>query len=788
MRAQLARHARRLLVQHARSPSCAVYSAPLRRRCLPRPIHHSESRRTFFDNLFQKAPREVRQPEFEPGWMNIMVWRSRMLDNLRPPPTPELVQAWKAFFEGKLSSRMPLNGSQAMQCHRLLDYLLKQDNEPTQSKLEAQHFNIAFTALETLRPRERTQNHLDLVKRLYTALSSGELPPPESDSPMWVRFVSTLSIYGGSKEALEILHDHWEDVIKYGVGKQKSKKPLLSVAEGFAREGREQDLVELANYAEKNGIPYKADLQAVLVTFFAERSQVAETKYWFEKPTATGRRSARVYPLIASFAARNGLKDWAVPFFLELGDMKLSKGHWDSLLQAILIIGKGLKHVEAMMSHMADSSGDIEANTVTINGLLRAAVDMKDPLLAEDILSLAEKRGIQLDGETQLTLMKMRLQASYLPGVHAAYKRVAHLEPWQRKPDLWWEFSQLLNQYLCALCSQKIPDFKLIGEVIELAEENQVHLEPETVASLCIRFLENEQQFDVMDVLSVHAFQFSAAEREVIQDAFVKFCLDHETSTSRAWSGYQLLRQFFQDLSFEHRVKLMEVFFERKRPDMAAHIFGHMRQHRNSDYHPKRETYIACFEGFARYPDAESLEIVYNMLKMDTIVEPNTKLYTSLILAHTACDKPLQAMDLWHEITTSREGPSYASLEAIFWALEHTPRGSRTADNIWKRIQKMDVDIPPQVYNAYVGAIAGSAEEEKLKDTIMRMAAVTESGPNAMTLGVAFNALPGQKLQANFKGWAKMRYPDAWAELEKKGTRMNSDSLCQFKLNRIFKA
>lgn len=55
-------------------------------------------------------------------------------------------------------------------------------------------------------------------------------------------------------------------------------------------------------------------------------------------------------------------------------------------------------------------------------------------------------------------------------------------------------------------------------------------------------------------------------------------------------------------------------------------------------------------------------------------------------------------------------------------------------------------------------------------------------------LGVAYNALPGQELQSRFQSWAKMRYPEVWTELEKKGKRMTEDLLCKFKLNRVFKA
>ncbi|KAH7193575.1 uncharacterized protein B0J16DRAFT_369670 [Fusarium flagelliforme] len=791
MRAQLARHARRVLIQQGRSPSCAVYSTPLRRTRLPRTINNGYSRRYFLEALFAKAPREIRQPEFEPGWQKIMVWRSRMLDNLRPPPTEELVQAWRSFFEGKSSSRRSLNGTQAMQCRRLLEYLVKERKFPIQTKIEVTDLTKALNVLSTLRPRERTSEHLMLANGLWDAIHNPVMheKPWTTRGGLWCTYINVLCLYGGSKEALQMIYDKRDEAMKHC--EKKTKNPILWMCQGLAQEGHGEDLVAFVEWATKNGYPFETHIQRVLVSFFAQRDQIQETQYWFDKPLESGTRHNHIIPLVAHFAARNNLQDWAIPYFLEIGERlseKPDKHYWDSLLQAILIIGKGLPEVEQMMTRMESSHESFKPNTATINNLLRAGLELKDMLLVEEILSLGTDKGIPLDGESHLILMEMRLQAGYIPGVQAAYKKVTHYEPWHVKPDLWWDFSQLVNEFVMTLTSQSTPNFKLIGDIIETCEENQILLEPGTVAALCIRFLENEQHYEVMDILSVHAFQFSAAERETIQEAFTNFCADLKTSTSRAWNGYQILRQFFQDLSFEHRVLLMEAFFDRNRPDMAAHVFGHMRQHRNNDYHPKRETYITFFERFSRCPDDESLEIVHNMLKMDTTVVPNTKLYTSLMLAYASCGKTSQAMDFWQSITASAEGPSYASLEAVFWALERTPRGSIQAHLIWKRIESMEIDVPASVYNAYVGAVAGSGELEKVQDMLIRMSVVTGGEPDAMSLGIAFNALPGQQPQADFKAWAQGRYSEAWASLESKGKRLNRDSLCQYKLNRIMRA
>lgn len=660
-----------------------------------------------------------------------------MLDNLRPPPREELVEAWRAFFQAKSNTRVPLNSTQAIQCCRLLEYLLHPaegsatSSKPGKSQLEYKDIMFASKILRILQPREKTANHLELAKALYSAVTSdkpdGQLTGPYQQQ--WGYYIKTLCLYGGSKSALQMLYADWDAVLHL----TKFEIYLVNaVMQGLAKEGCEEDLVKLVEFADQNGIPYDRAFQLIITEFFTERDRIPETKHWFTKETASNSRLPDIYRIIASFAARNDLQDWAVPFFLSLSDSKPDKLYWDSLLQAILLVGKGLKEVEMMMSHMANSKGPVKPNTTTINGLLRVAVELKDPLLAEEILSLATDRGLKPDGETYMILVDLRLGAGYLPGVHAAMKKVKHSEPWQQRPQLWPTYVQLVNRYLSAVSAQKQPDFKLITGVLEMAEEESLFLYPETVASISTRLLENEQHFDVMDILSVYAFQYSAPEREIVQDAFIKFCLT-EASTSRAWGCYQILRQLFQDLSFDHRVQLMKTFLDRKRPDMASHVFGHMRQHRNSTYHPKLETYITFFEGLGRSPDQEALEMVYNMLKMDTVVQPNTKLYTSLIIAHAACDKPVQALDFWNEITTSREGPSYASLEAIFWALERKPGGSKMARKVWKRIEKMDIEIPPAVYNAYIGAMAGSGEEQEVQNIIMRMRPVVECDPDAMT-------------------------------------------------------
>ncbi|PHH84003.1 hypothetical protein CDD83_2656 [Cordyceps sp. RAO-2017] len=796
MRPTLARHGRRLLLaSHARAPSCASYANPARRRPAPRPpAGRRTSERTFFQSLFKPPPRQVRQPEYEPGWMQIMVWRSNMLDQVRPPRRKELVDAWKRLMQSKLKRRIPLNSTQALQCRRLLDYLAEPSSRagPTRP-LDACDIAVVRRVLLELEPMERSRHHVDLAKTMHAVLSSGNCSGKAYDQEqLWSHLVQCLSHYGASLEALQMLYSRWHEP-KYAQYLRNQDSLVEVVARGLAREGREKELVQLVNYALSHGVRYNRGIQAAIVIFFAQRDRVPETQRWLAKPIGRAHSLEEVYRAVASFAVRNDLRTWARQLFIELGQSRPNKRRWDVLLQAILIINKDVNGVGSLMSHMVCRSSDVKLlppNIQTFNGLLEVAVETRDAGMAEEIMALSAAKGVAPNGETWLLLLELQLARGDLAGAQVAYDKVQYSEVWRNEsqPALFEKYRQLLNRYMLLLCREAQPDPKAIRALLDAADEYQVLLDPETAALLCRTFLQLERPFDVIEVLSANAFLFSEAQREVVQDTFIDFCLDATTSTRRAWDAYQLMIQFFQDTNLERRTRLMEAFFDRKRSDMASHVFGHMRQHRSKDLHPKMDTYIRCLEGFARHPDREGLCMVHNMLKTDTTMQVTTKLYTAMMLAYTACDMAPTALEFWNDITQSRQGPSVASLEAVFWALERMSGGAKKAREVWDKIEKMDLEVPPAVYVAYVGAVAGSGIVDDVRSLIMNMASVVGSKPDAVALGVAHNALPGQKLQEEFREWAKEAFPDAWAELSKLGRRINEYQLCRFKIKRVMKA
>lgn len=683
-------------------------------------------------------------PEYEEGWLTIMTWRSRMLDNLQPPSRKVLVNAWRSLMESKLRHKQPLNTTQALQCRRLLEYLIDPDL-PKQNggQLRVQDLANARKILLDNEPIEREKEHRELARSIHVAFSSEEVLGKCNAAREWSHLMTILSRFGDARGVLQEVYAKWSDPAysSYVTGRwdgpnKPQHRVLDAVLQGLASEGAEEELIELVNFALKDGVPYNATIHGTLTTFFATRDRVSETKEWFSKPIEPRPEGLLpTYHAVASFARRNSLQDWALPFFQDLVHAKPSKQRWDALLQSMLLVGIPLSEVHGMMLHMVDPNGPVQPDVETINLLLKVAVETVDRDLAKNIIAIADEMDITPNEYTHLVLLGLHLASGAVSDAAAAFQAFQDEGSLRRdaSDSIWGEYTNLMNRYLQTLSAMRPPDFEFILKLLSTIEEDKLHLMPETVASLCLRFLENDQNFDVMDILAVHAFHYSAQQREVVQNAFVAFCLDKNTSTARAWGAYQLLQQFFQDLSLDFRVQLLQAFFDRKRPDMATFVFGHMRQHRNNAYQPTLDTYVQCFEGFARNPDRQGTETVHNMFKMDTRVRSNTQISTALMLAFTACDFPRKAMDLWDAIKNSPEGPSYATLEAAFWMLQKTSSSQKQVRELWEKIEQMDLEVPLSLYNAYVAAVAAGGNEMEIRGLIAKTASIVGTQPDIMT-------------------------------------------------------
>ncbi|OAA61865.1 calpain-like protein [Niveomyces insectorum RCEF 264] len=558
-------------------------------------------------------------------------------------------------------------------------------------------------------------------------------------------------------------------------------------------------------------------------------------------------------------------QEWVQATFETLCESNPSKPLWDVVLQwAVAVRGHGVDEVRRMLATVAEHTKGVNAATATatattaaaaaapfdaatINGLVRVAADRGDVLLAERFVQLGADLGIPPDVHTCAMQLAYRVAAADLSGAYASFMRLQELDydgggsssSSDGVVDAEEAAAPALNQYLRALCAAVPPPLSRtspnndngaaagrgrgraaanaaadplvrICDVLDTIEQRSVALEPVTVVALCRLFLRHDRLYDVIDVLSVHALQFSVRERAVVRDeAFVAYIVDEKgtTSTARAWDAYALLRQYFAETPPDRRVRIMDGFFRRGRPDLACYVFGHMRAAREPAQRPTAALYVRCLEGLGRCPDATALQLVHNMLKTDTLVTVNggldTTLYNALMLAYAACGDRERALAFWPYIdgaaaaaaggtgsgtTETGSGPTYASLEILFWVCEGLPFGDAQARAVWAKLQRLEIDVPPAVYDAYIGALAGQGHVAEAQALIDGMEKSAGYGPTMMTLGIAHNALPGQSLQAEFAAWATTAYPAAWQQLCKRGCRSTLEGLRRYKIRRELKA
>ena len=347
----------------------------------------------------------------------------------------------------------------------------------------------------------------------------------------------------------------------------------------------------------------------------------------------------------------------------------------------------------------------------TINGLVSLAISQNDPYLAERYIALGRKFGIRPNARTFVLQMDYRVSAGDLSGAQS-YEALQSEEVINNS-DL-----PAINKYIRALCSSKSNHYDRIVSIFADLNERNTRLEPDTVSAICMVYLARGELHEVVDTLQANVFHYTLEERASIRDAFLAYCMDRKHSTSEIWDAYNIFRHVFEETSIEIRTQMMKEFFARKRSDMACHTFGHMRQHIRQDRRPVLDTYIECFRGIARCADKESLDTVHNMFKMDSTIEPNTKLYNSLMMAYTACEESDRALEFWDDITNSMEGPSYESLELVFKACKDSPFGDRPAKEIWSKMRRMEIEVTKEVFVGYVSALAGQGLLEEAQSMV----------------------------------------------------------------------
>ena len=643
--------------------------------------------------------------------------------NARPPPAPELVTAWRAFIDYKLTRKEAINKLQAKYLQRTFQHLQKVAEEvDDEGRLAGEDLRRARNAFLRM-PNDKKDVHKTMAREFYKAINGIPNQDIQLRKGDTIAFIKALTLMGDSLEARDLLRE----VITKSQGEpevegkeEKSwiyRKEWTLILKGFASEDNEEELLRTVQMAEDHGMFYNSEIQRIMTSFYASKDDVKATKEWYSKPMPN---PAPPLPSTMSavlwFSLRNNEVEWSRTVFRELLESTPKKGNWDIVLQwAAGAMGKGVEDVERMMNVMMRHNQDNEAvrpDISTINGLVDLAMSLKDPYLAERYIALGLKSGIQPNAKTFILQMNYRADAGDLTGAQAAYVSL------QSEEVLNDEDLPAINKYIRALCAANKDYYDRITSITSDLEERHKRLEADTVSALSMMYLRRDEINELTDLLQTQAYHYTTDERQRLLDTFMAFCLDRNMSTVRAWDAYCIMRAILDELSVKERTSLMNEFFARGRCDMACHVFGHMRQHPLPDRRPVLDTYIQCFLGIASLGDREHLDMVHNMLKMDSTVEPNTRLYNSLILAYTECEDADRALEFWEDITNTTEGPSYRSLEIVFRACGRKPFGDKIARSIWNKMRSMEIEVTKEVFAAYVAALAGQGKFDEARDMV----------------------------------------------------------------------
>jgi hypothetical protein len=538
-------------------------------------------------------------------------------------------------------------------------------------------------------------------------------------------YISVLSSTGGAREARDILMNSIAGDIP---------KNWLEMIKGLCSEGLEQDVWKILDAMRARTGDLSSESHEALTIHFAKNGSFnAAKKMYKQKIVGGGSPTVDSKLEIVNVCIRNKELSWAEPILENLRSIAHDNRVWDVVLVSSAAQGANANEIAALVEDLADIaartniSGPTMAN---INSLVEYAFSVGNIQAVEDYKNMAQERGLQPDAKTSLLQLDYEVKIGDRDRAASTYDLLCSEDPITDGSDV-----PVLNSFLQALCFSPSPNFDLITRIADAILARDIYLDAETISGLCKVFLQHGELEEVLALLRHRVDSYPRNDRARISRAFTEFLADQSAGDQRAFDAYELFRAAFPETPVDDRLPIMHVFFKRKRPDLACLIFGHMRQREDPAARPTPEAYGQCFEGIAKCQDIEGLQTIYNMLKLDLEVEPTTRVRNGLMAAYTACGQPYTAIiDHFWKIMNSQEGPTMSSFALALRACETwIPQGATEARRIIAMMQAWDLDITKEIYDCYIGAIAGQCEFENTIELIEEMENDIGVPPDAFT-------------------------------------------------------
>ncbi|KAF2753823.1 hypothetical protein EJ05DRAFT_541805 [Pseudovirgaria hyperparasitica] len=768
--------------------------------------------RAFIGALFNMKPkkpeRHTKEPTFAPG-VKQMASLSRALQvGSRPAPDADLTKAFDEFFALR-NPKPSIRNFEILHVTRTFDYLKSRNYEPFRKYIHENASRILYYAAQE--DAKYTDAFINLGRRVYELATSvesekrhtahasapettestgdGDSVPPESckipdqrySLSLKANFFHLLLHCGAFEEAKTFLKDHRDHIdsargrswapavllmahlrrhnmtkveeiwttLKQDTSLQFSKMQMIYIARTYTEIG---DITKaLSLFPSFSDLELDQQRMSINDDMKTIRHTIAAI---IEQSWMTGKLD-----LVEDLVRRHVEQRDSGPVIL------------GQILAWAAASGKNVEELERMMRIMKELPTDqmtdrsrLRYNARLLNALLEYAVHRKDAYLAERYMGLADRLKIIPSDLTYILQATWRLDTGDIEGAKEAVEKLRVVD--DTSMFVRSKLDPLLNRYLEALTKLRPQLDAHILEITEWLASHGVRFEPATTKALCLHHLRKDEFYDVIDLLQTNVNLYSVEERTSIWEFLSAYALDKQATTNKAWDVYMILQRIFEEMHRDVRTQYMVHFYARMRPDLALHVFNHMRRHRYPDCRSTIDTYVKALTGIAETKDATGLLQVFNQLKLDDELDPNTRLYNALMLAHGRCGNPDKAFNIWNQIADSREGPSYQSIVNIFRVCEYHPAGDEVAASIWRRLRRYDIELDVPVVAAFVGTLARHGRRDPAYRVIQYIEKQLGLKPDVFLLASLLNKTVQPDAQKLVMTWIENNYSALWAEMK----------------------
>ncbi|KIW93347.1 uncharacterized protein Z519_05952 [Cladophialophora bantiana CBS 173.52] len=762
-----------------------------------RTSYHFHQKRHLFGLNFGGARQGFQGARSTPA--NVELALSKLVDLVkarrsqsRLPPENEVVDALRFLFTSRIEAPRRLTRNEVFLATEAFKHLQErghiftEDNKTGLSEEDLDNILLAL-ASATGHDRFRTDARIlatlvfDVLKNLSTRAEDLEVPVEQgrrrAQGSLLLTYITVLSKTGSAQDALELLR-------KSPNNSERSSLPMwTAVLRGLANEGRMSEFWKVVEDVQKTVGSLDAVSQEILITYFAQHDEITTLKKVFSLPLEEGQvPTTSTLVKVVDCAMQNGELEWGEKAVHLLQKRTDSGDMAGTLLLWHATHDPDVNHIRQMIQQQSERGVTDAVSMKSLNRVIEYAYSQNSPETATRYIDLAESLGLHPDARTRALQLNYELKRGDRAAAAQAYELLSREDIPVDRSDV-----PVLNHYISALSFSADPEYIHLMQVVDHLLESGAELEAEAIAGLCHVFLQRDELEEATGLLRHRVDSYPMDDRARIAAVFRQFIVDPTVKDQRAYNAYELFRHAFPEAPVRDRVTLMQSFFDRNRPELACLVFGHMRQREDLEARPTAEAYAKCFEGIAKCKDIDGLQMIYNMLKLDLEVEQTTRIHNGLMAAYTECQQPFVAIiDHFWKIMESREGPTLSSFILALRACERwIPQGGHEARRIMALMQSFNLVITKEVYDAYIGALAGQSEFENVVELIENMERDIGEPPDAVTIGTFYNAIPWQYRKDEVEKWAKKAYPDLWAELESYGDVIDEEwEIRYFKIDR----